>query len=247
MDSLGQLNRALTITKKNILIYYLKGPVIIFGVLLPVFFFLAFIAGGKHLPWSFLISGLTSMTVFFTATSVSPVIMPWEAQMNTLERLIASPVSIYAIIIGDMLASVGFSLLITIIPIILALITNITITDPLIFVLGVMLAAICFSALGSLLSTPRTNLPSNIMMLSSLIKFPLVFISGIFIPLESMGWGNYIALFSPLTYLMDIVRYSMQGVHTYPLIIDIVSLLLFTIIFFIASIKLHEANIPHRI
>jgi len=170
---LGQLSRALTITKKNILIYYLKGPVIIFGVLIPVFFFLAFIAGGKHLPWSFLISGLTSMTVFFTATSVSPVIMPWEAQMNTLERLIASPVSIYAIIIGDMLASVGFGLLITIIPILLALTTNITITDPLIFVLGLILAATCFSALGSLLSTPRTNLPSNIMMLSSLIKFPL--------------------------------------------------------------------------
>lgn len=244
---MGQLNRALTITKKNILIYYLKGPVIIFGVLIPVFFFLAFITGGKHLPWSFLISGLTSMTVFFTATSVSPVIMPWEAQMNTLERLIASPVSIYAIIIGDMLASVGFSLLITIVPVILALITNISIRDPIIFVIGVILAGTCFSALGSLLSTPRTNIPSNIMMLSSLIKFPLVFISGIFIPLEMMGWGSYIAIFSPLTYTMDIVRYSMQGIHTYPLIIDMGFLLLSTIIFFIASIKLHEANIPHRI
>jgi len=98
---MGQLNRALTITKKNILIYYLKGLVIIFGILIPVFFFLAFIAGGKHLLWSFLISGLTSMTVFLTATSVSPVIMLWEAQMNTLERLVASPVSIYAIIVGD--------------------------------------------------------------------------------------------------------------------------------------------------
>lgn len=244
---MGQLNRALTITKKNILIYYLKGPVIIFGILIPVFFFLAFIAGGKHLPWSFLISGLTSMTVFFTATSVSPVIMPWEAQMNTPERLVASPVSIYAIIVGDILASICFSFLITVVPVILALVTNITIKDPLIFVLGIILAATCFSVLGSLLSTPKTNLPSNIMMLSSLIKFPLVFISGIFIPLEMMGWGNYIAIFSPLTYTMEIVRYSMQGTHTYPIIMDIVSLILFTIIFFIASIKLHEANIPHRI
>ncbi|HIH62327.1 MAG TPA: ABC transporter permease [Methanobacteriales archaeon] len=244
---MGQLNRALTITKKNILIYYLKGPVIIFGILIPVFFFLAFIAGGKHLPWSFLISGLISMTVFFTATSVSPVIMPWEAQMNTLERLVASPVSIYAIIVGDILASICFSFLITVVPVILALVTNITIKNPLIFVLGIILAATCFSVLGSLLSTPKTNLPSNIMMLSSLIKFPLVFISGIFIPLEMMGWGNYIAIFSPLTYTMEIVRYSMQGTHTYPIIMDIVSLILFTIIFFIASIKLHEANIPHRI
>jgi len=70
-----------------------------------------------------------------------------------------------------------------------------------------------------------------------------VFISGIFIPLEMMGWGNYIAIFSPLTYTMDIVKYSLQGTH--PIIMDIVPLILFTIIFFIASI--HEANIPHRI
>jgi ABC-2 type transport system permease protein len=33
--------------------------------------------------------------------------------------------------------------------------------------------------------------PSNIMMLSSLIKFPLVFISGIFIPLEQMHHGEW--------------------------------------------------------
>lgn len=244
---MGQLNRALTITKKNILIYYLKGPVIIFGVLIPVFFFLAFIAGGKQLPWSFLISGLTAMTVFFTATSVSPVIMPWEAQMNTLERLIASPISIYALIFGDLLASICFSFMITIIPIILALATNVTIMDPLTFILGIILASICFSALGTLLSTPRTNLPSNIMMLSSLIKFPLVFISGIFIPIERMGWGSYIALFSPLTYTMDIIRYSMQGTHAYPINIDILAIIISIIIFLTASVKLHEANIPYRI
>ncbi len=34
-----------------------------------------------------------------------------------------------------------------------------------------------------LLAVPPTNVPSNIMMLSTLIKFPLVFISGIFVPL----------------------------------------------------------------
>ncbi|WP_226891134.1 hypothetical protein [Methanothermobacter thermautotrophicus] len=103
---MGQLSRSMTIVRKNMIIYYLKGPVIIFGVLIPAFFFLAFIMGRKDLPLSFLMAGLTSMTVFFTATSVSPVIMPWEAQMNTLERLIVSPISTASLLMGDVISSV---------------------------------------------------------------------------------------------------------------------------------------------
>ena len=86
-QTLDQLKRSLGIMKKDIRIYYLKGPVIIFGVLIPLFLFLAFLTGSRNLPIEFLVSGLISMTILFTATSVSPVIMPWEAQMNTLERL----------------------------------------------------------------------------------------------------------------------------------------------------------------
>ena len=37
--------KALVIAKKDILIYYSKGPVIIFGILLPIFLFLAFWIG----------------------------------------------------------------------------------------------------------------------------------------------------------------------------------------------------------
>ncbi len=36
-----QLRRSLTIARKDIRIYYSKGPVIIFGVLFPVFLFLS--------------------------------------------------------------------------------------------------------------------------------------------------------------------------------------------------------------
>ena len=40
------------------------------------------------------------------------------------------------------------------------------------------------------------------MIFSNLIRFPLIFISGIFVPLAQMqGWGLAIAYWSPLTYL----------------------------------------------
>jgi len=39
---LQQLNRAWSIVRKDIRIYYLKGPVMIFGIIFPVFLFLVF-------------------------------------------------------------------------------------------------------------------------------------------------------------------------------------------------------------
>jgi ABC-2 type transport system permease protein len=56
-QSLSQLKRALGITKKDIRIYYPKGPVISFGLLMPLFLFLAFLIGNKDLSTIFLVSG----------------------------------------------------------------------------------------------------------------------------------------------------------------------------------------------
>lgn len=110
----------LAVAKKDILMYYLKGPVIIFGILLPLFLFFAFWIG-RQLELSFLIPGLISMTTFFSATSVSPVIAPWEGQMRTLERLMACPVSITTIVFGDVMASFTFGISISAVPVVLGL------------------------------------------------------------------------------------------------------------------------------
>ena len=94
---IDQLKRAYAIAKKDVRIYYLRGPVIIFGVLFPLFLFMAFMIG-RDLPVEFLIAGLLGMTVFFTSTSVTPVIAPTETQTRNLERLAACPVSILSLI-----------------------------------------------------------------------------------------------------------------------------------------------------
>ena len=112
---------------------------------------------------------------------------------------------------------------------------------------GILLAAFCFSAIGMLLAVPPTNTPSNIMMLSSLIKFPLVFISGIFIPLEQMPpWGLALAAFSPLTYFTDIVRYSFTGTNYFPVPGDVAALILFTIVLTAGTMYLHKRTMPKR-
>ena len=242
-----QVRRSWAIAKKDIRIYYIKGPVLIFGVFMPLFLFLAFLMGSRQLPLSFLISGLVGMSLFFTATAVSPAIFPWEGQARTLERLASCPVTVEAIVLGDMIASTLFGIGITIITVIIGLALGLSLLHGIILVGAILLAACCFSAIGMLLAVPPTNVPSNIMMLSSLIKFPLVFISGIFIPLEQMPpWGLALAIFSPLTYFTDIVRYSFTDTHYFPVEIDIASLAVFTVVFTVVTMFLHKKTMPQR-
>ncbi len=243
-----QIRRAWAIAKKDIRIYYSKGPVLIFGIFMPVFLFLAFYLGGRQLPLPFLLSGLVGMTLFFTSTAVSPAIFPWEGQAKTLERLAACPVTIEAIVLGDMIASVLFGIGVTAVTLLIGLSLGLVLLHGIVFGSAVLLAAVCFSALGMLLAVPPTNVPSNIMMLSSLLKFPLVFISGIFVPLEQMpAWGTALAVFSPLTYFADLVRYSFTGAHYFPVTVDITVLALFTLIFSAGTMRLHRRTMPRRI
>jgi len=73
----ARAKRAWTKASKNIRVYYSKGPVVIFGILFPIFLFLSF-AAGRNLAVEFLMPGLLGMVLFFTATSISPAVAPRE-------------------------------------------------------------------------------------------------------------------------------------------------------------------------
>jgi ABC-2 type transport system permease protein len=243
----AQMRRAWAIAKKDIRIYYIKGPVLIFGIFMPVFLFLAFLMGSRQLPLAFLVSGLVGMALFFTATAVSPAIFPWEGQAKTLERLASCPIMVEAIIFGDMIASTLFGIGITLITVLIGLVLGLSLLHAITLLGAILLAACCFSAIGMLLAVPPTNVPSNIMMLSSLIKFPLVFISGIFIPLQQMPqWGLALAICSPLTYFTDIVRYSFTGASYFPILGDVAALWVFTVAFTAGTMYLHKRTLPKR-
>ena len=243
-----QVKRSMTIAKKDIKIYYSKGPVVIFGLILPLFLFLAYTIG-REMPIKEMLSKLISMTAFFTATSVGPSIIPWEARSKTLERLLCCPITLWAILLGDMLSSFIFGFLITLIPTTLTLTLNINPINFISLLFSLTLATLCFSALSILLSSyPPTDIPATIMMISTLIKFPLIFISGIFIPIEKLPpWARIIASLSPLTYYTDLTRQLILNKGYYPPIINYTALIIFTITFLITAIKIHEKTLIKRI
>jgi len=215
---------------------------------MPFFLFLAFFIG-RNLPTERLFTGLLGMTIFFSSMSIGPAIVPFEARSRTLERLLSTPVSIWALLIGDVIASFFYGFLISVVPLIIGLALGINIVNPLILCLGMVLATFCFASFSVLLSAyPPTDIPSTAMMVSNLVKFPLVFISGVFIPIwEMQDWGRIIASFSPLTYFTDLVNYCTQGISYYSVFVDFIALLGFTMLFLVVSIKIHEKTLPDRL
>lgn len=250
MNYFSQFKRSVAIAKKNLRIYYAKGPVIIFGILLPFFFFLAFWLGRKMHP-IMLGTGLVGMAIWFTSTSISPVITPWETRTKTLERLISSPIGHSWILLGDTLASALIGIVMTTIPLSIALIfLKLTVATPITLTLGLILASLCFSSIGVLMASLPTDTPADVMMLSSLVKFPIIFISGIFIPVTELPkWGQIISHISPLTYLTDLTRKSLGGGGTlWPSqTLDILILLTFFLIFVALAIVAHRRTLPGRL
>ena len=241
-----QIKRSVAISKKDLRIYYNKGPVVIQGILFPIMLFLAFTVGREIIP-VYIISGLITMVLFLTSTSIGPVVFPWETRQKTLERLITCPVSIKTILLGNVWSSFIFGCIFSTVPLILGIVffelwKNINL---LIIIPGILLAAFSFSSFSLILSVPPTDTPASTMILTILIKFPLIFISPLFMPIIL----NPITLISPLTYFLDTLNMGLgkQSVFgSFGLFIDFGYLLIFGFSFLFLAFILHEKTLQKR-
>lgn len=231
------------VTEKNIKIYYSKAPVLIFGLLFPLFLFLAFYLG-RDVNMLFFFPGLLAMSLFFISSSVGPLITPWERSFGTYERLLSFPVNINTIILGNIVAGIIFGIALNIIVLIAGLLFLNYSVNIWCFLGGLIIGSFAFSSLGVLVASPPVNSPSQIMMFSSLIRFPLVFISGIFVPLGELGKiGKIVSYFSPVTYLVDIFNFSFKGKAYFPIYFDFAMLVLFGFVFWYLANRFHKKNL----
>ncbi|MHA1311473.1 MAG: ABC transporter permease [Candidatus Helarchaeota archaeon] len=233
--------------RKNLELYFKKGPVLVFGVLLPVFMIFAWIIGRTISPIQ-LFSGILGMAVFFLGTAISPVIFPWETREKNLEMTISCPITLLDLILSVTLSSMIYAVVITsIIYVFLILLLPISGWITIWFILGDFLLAWISSSIGSLISAIPTDITANIMTISSLIKFPLIFISGIFIPLSQLSpTFFYIALCSPITYFVDLLQ-SACGVGLLGIFNDLIILSIWGIVLFVLGYFLHRHTILKRL
>ncbi len=237
-DFLENLSRAFYIAKKDAKVYYFKAPNFTYGLLMPISLFLAFALAGQVNPAT-IVSGLTALALLFGTTSIEAVAVVLEKQTGTFERLLAAPVSFFTLILGKALAGVFFGLVLTagmIIPLIL--LSGTSIANPVLFFVAVLFSSFTFSALGVLVSAYAKWVPEA-QMLDNFLRFPMAFLSGIFIPLTSIpAQLGFIPRLLPLTYSVEALNISVkESALTGTYLIDIFVMALFSILFLSVGAK----------
>jgi len=232
---------AWAIAKKDMIIYYLKPNIIVSGMLFPLFMFLAFAVGRPGTP-SVMIPGLIAITILFSASSIEPVSIPIERRMKTFDRLISAPVSLHAVVLGESLSGFLYSIGIAAVPFIAGMLffgTSVLSVAPLI--IGVLLTAFCFATMGTLFASYPTESPGDIMSMLNVVRLPLIFISGIFIPLEQIpAMAQVLTYVSPLTYGNDLIQAAYSGKTYLNPAVDIAMLLAFILLFQFTANRLYR-------
>ena len=233
--------QAWTIAVKDIRVYYLRPGMILFGLLMPFFMFFSF-SIQRGLGATEGLARLLALTVFFTAAAVGPFIIPTERRIGTYDRLLIAPMSLLTLLLGKTAVGAFFAIVVSTVALLAALlIFGSPVAQPVLLVVGIPLGALAFSSLGLIFSSIPTTNPGDVQMPSTLLRWGLLFISGVFIPLSQMSpTARTVAYLSPLTYAQDLMNWAVLGSGLLSPWLDLVVLVLTAALFLWPSWRLHQ-------
>jgi ABC-2 type transport system permease protein len=176
-----EIKIAWAIALKDMKIYYLRPPSLMFGILFPFSMFLSFVIG-RNTPISQAIPVLVAQTVFFAASSIGPVSIPMERRLQTFDRFLSAPVSLMTVLLGKTLAGFIYGIGVSLIPVVLGLtFFESSIPELGALTMGMGLSAFGFAAMGIMFASLPGQGPGQVMMPLNFIRIPLLFISGVYI------------------------------------------------------------------
>jgi ABC-2 type transport system permease protein len=224
------------IALKDMKAYYFKPPNISWGILFPFAFVLAF-AICNPVDVRSLIPGLLALTILFSTSSMEATVIVFERRIGSLERLLLAPLRLPALLAGKLLGGMTFGLTVTLVVLVISLaIFGAAGTNWLMLFLALLLSATAFSGLGALVSVAVKEI-FEAQTLANFIRFPMMFLGGVFVPLASMpAWLQVIARLLPLTYSVEALRVALSGGSWAIAAIDLGALATFSLIFFILAV-----------
>jgi ABC-2 type transport system permease protein len=232
------------IAKKDMGAYYLKPPLISWGLMLPIVFVFAFYfrnpMGIKEV-----VPGLIGLTLLFSSTSMAAIVIAFEKRIGALERLLLAPLEIRTILFGKALGSSVFGLIVTFfITIVIIPIMGLSVKHLFSFVLIIILSGIAFSLLGILISVGVKEV-FEAMTMSNFFRFPMIFLCGVFFPVPSMPFPlPVLSYLLPLTYTVDGLKHCLfEDRGMIALYSDLLILLGFVFLLFSLSLFIFKKRI----
>jgi ABC-2 type transport system permease protein len=220
------------IALKDLRAYYFKPPNISWGMLFPFAFVLAFALRNPG-DVRDLVPGLLALTVLFGTSSMEAIVIVFERRIGSLERLLLAPVRLPALLAGKLLGGMAFGLTVTLAVLTIALIVfGAKDVNWLLLALALLLSAAAFSALGAFVSVAVKEV-FEAQTLANFVRFPMMFLGGVFIPVDSLPPGlQIVARLLPLTYAVEALRTALAGGGLGESALDLMVLTLFAVVLF---------------
>jgi len=239
----NELAQAQAVVVKDVKVYYLRPGIIAFGLMMPVFLFFSFTVR-REMAVGEGVARLLAMTILFTAAATGPFIIPLERRLGTYDRLLAAPMSLMTLLLAKTAVGVVFAISVSAVALVAGvLIFGVVIVHLGLLIAGLLLGAFSFSAMGLVFGSVPTRNPGDVQMPSTLLRWGLLFISGVFIPLEEMSpVARAVAYLSPLTYVQDLMNWAVLGSGLLSPWSALSVLALTSVLFLVPSIQMHRRS-----
>ena len=166
------------------------------------------IVPGSTNYFEFVAPGIMAMTVMMSVMTGLPGAISQEKEVGTMDGMMVAPINRLSIILGKTLAQTARGLLQGVVLMILAMaLFGVTIQGNILLVFGLLLLGV-FSFVGlGIVMTSFTSDQQTATMLMTTLMFPMMFLSGVFFPIQQMPWYMQdISKVLPLTYATDALR-----------------------------------------
>jgi len=158
--------------------------------------------------FDFMAPGLMAMTVMMSVMTGLPAAISHEREIGTLDGMMVAPIRRLGIILGKTFAQTVRGLLQGILILILAIgLFGVVIHGNILLIFALLfLGVFSFVGLGVVITSFAKDQETAMMVMMTLM-FPMMFLSGVFFPIQQMPWYMQgISKFLPLTYVSTALR-----------------------------------------
>jgi ABC-2 type transport system permease protein len=163
---------------------------------------------GRFSYFDFIAPGLMAMTVMMSVMTGLPAAISHEKEVGTLDGMMVAPINRLAIIVGKTLAQTARGLLQGVLILTLAVtLFGVTIHGNILLIFALLLLGVfSFVGIGVVLTSFAKDQETAMMVMMTLM-FPMMFLSGVFFPIQQMPWYmQSISKVLPLTYAATALR-----------------------------------------
>jgi ABC-2 type transport system permease protein len=169
------------------------------------------VVSGSPTYFSFVAPGIMALTVTMSVMTGLPVAISQEKELGTMDGIMAAPIKRLSIIFGKALGQTARGMIQGTIVLILAVgLFGVTIQGNILLVYALLILGVfAFVGLGIVITSVAKDQQTAQMLLMT-ISFPMMFLSGVFFPIQQMPWYMQdISKVLPLTYEAQALRQVM--------------------------------------